>query len=99
MPAGICAPKRFMTMTRSKATTQALIVFSAVHRAAGGGEAAAGTVAAAAVAAAAQARTRGSTARTRGLRLRAGTAVAAGARRIPASLENRSAVTGRRVGD
>src|ERR1700726_1819467 len=75
-----------MTMTRSKATTQALTVFSAGPRPAG---AAGGSAAAAA----APARTRVSTARNKGLRLRAG------ARRIAASLENRSAVSGRCVGN
>src|SRR5579864_7122605 len=91
MPAGICAPNRFITITRSKAITQALTVFSAVQRAAGGGGAAAGMAGSAAAAAAAAASTAIGMARIRGLRLRAG------ARRIPASLENRVAVTGRRV--
>src|SRR5579864_633717 len=44
MPLGSCAPNRFMTMTRSKATTQVLTVFSSVQR--GGGAAGAAAVAA-----------------------------------------------------
>src|SRR6202158_869035 len=83
MPAGICAPKRFMTMTRSKATTQALTVFSAVQRGAG-----AAAAAAAAPLEAPPKATRHSMARSRGLRLRGGV------RRMPASLETLSPIDG-----